>query len=75
MERTTKGKLRGLMEEENYKKQVILEMYNLVGQPGFENLTIQELYNSAEISLKASKQKFEETQYEMIEELSKEGGQ
>ena len=75
MERTTKGKLRGLMEEENHKKQIILEMYNLVDQPGFENLTIHELYNSAEISLKASKQKFEETQYEMIEKLSKEGGQ
>lgn len=62
------------MDDTDRRKQIILEMYNLVDQPGFDGLSIQELYNSAEISLKASKQKLEETQYEMIEKLSKEGG-
>ena len=61
------------MDDRDRRKQIILEMYNLVDQPGFDGLSIQELYNSAEISLKASKQKLEETQYEMIEKLSKEG--
>ena len=61
------------MDDIDRRKQIILEMYNLVDQPGFDGLSIQELYNSAEISLKASKQKLEETQYEMIEKLSKEG--
>lgn len=60
------------MDNTSHRKQVILEMYTLADQPGFENLTIQELYNSAEISLVVSKQKFEETQYEIIEKLSKE---
>lgn len=62
------------MDDIDRRKQIILEMYNLADQPGFDELSIQELYNSAEISLKASKQKLEETQYEMIEKLSKEGG-
>lgn len=62
------------MDDIDRRKQIILEMYNLADQPGFDGLSIQELYNSAEISLKASKQKLEETQYEMIEKLSKEGG-
>lgn len=62
------------MDDIDRRKLIILEMYNLADQPGFDGLSIQELYNSAEISLKASKQKLEETQYEMIEKLSKEGG-
>lgn len=62
------------MDDIDRRKQIILEMYNLADQPGFDGLSIQELYNSAEISLKVSKQKLEETQYEMIEKLSKEGG-
>lgn len=62
------------MDDIDRRKQIILEMYNLADQPGFDGLSIQELYNSAEISLRASKQKLEETQYEMIEKLSKEGG-
>lgn len=62
------------MDDIDRRKQIILEMYNLADQTGFDGLSIQELYNSAEISLRASKQKLEETQYEMIEKLSKEGG-
>lgn len=61
-------------DDTDHKKQIILEMYTLVDQPGFKDLSIQELYNTAKISLDASKKKFEETQYEMIELLSKEGG-
>lgn len=61
-------------DDTDHKKQIILEMYTLVDQPGFNDLSIQELYNTAKVSLNASKKKLEETQYEMIELLSKEGG-
>lgn len=61
-------------DDADHKKQIILEMYVLVDQPGFNDLSIQELYNTAKVSLNASKKKLEETQYEMIELLSKEGG-